>query len=146
MKNLFLILFILLSLNVRAEIPESIKVIGVYTLSIGLNAVGDALNDNGEKTWGHVSNATSYGLLLAAPFVLDIDKNKWAWYLASYISLRIALFNPIYNSVRGLPIGYYGTSSISDQFMQWTKPPTGIQMFGRSVFFGIGIAIPINEF
>lgn len=130
----------------KSRIPESVKVITVYTLSIALNAIGNGLDDDGHKEWGHACTAMSYGLLLATPFIFNVDKSNWGWYIASYVSLRIALFDPIYNSVRDLPIGYYGDSSVSDQFLQWTQPPTGLQMFGRVIFLGIGISIPINEF
>jgi len=130
----------------KQRIPESVRVITVYTLSIALNAIGDGLNDDGKKEWGHACNAMSYGLLLATPFIFNVDKSNWGWYVASYVSLRIALFNPIYNGVRGLPIGYYGDSSISDKFLGWTQPPPGLQLFGRAIFLGIGVSIPINEF
>lgn len=147
-KWFFIILFCL-SFNLYGQdkitIPESAKVIGIYTTSIVLNAVGDGLRDDGNKVWGHSLNVASTGLLLASPFIFNIKKNTWGWYLASYVCLRVALFDPVYNTTRGLPIDYIGNTSLWDKGLQKFNPPKGIHMFGRSVFFMIAIAIPINQ-
>ena len=129
----------------QSKIPESVKVIGVYTGSILLNAIGDGLNDSGDKGWGHACNAASVGLLLSSPFIIDYDKSKWGYYLASYVSLRIALFDPSYNLTRGLPVTYIGNTSTWDKGLQKLSPPDGL-MFGRGVSFIVGISIPIKEF
>lgn len=129
----------------KKSIKEPLKVIAVYSGSIILNAVGDGLNDNGEKGWGHACNAASIGLLLTSPFIIDYNKSKWGYYLASYISLRVALFDPSYNLTRGLPITYIGNTSTWDKGLQKLSPPDGL-MAGRGVSFIVGISIPLKEF
>lgn len=133
------------SLPIKKKIPEPVKIITIFAGSIILDAMGDALCDNDEKVWGHGFQAASIGLLLASPFILDIEKGKWPWYLASYISLRIALFDPIYNSTRGLPMDYIGDCSLWDKGLQEFNPPGNSLLWGRSVFLIVGISIPINE-
>ena len=167
MKKLILITILILSCQIlssqmRCEYPkynkkllgkswiqnnsESLKAIGLFTGSIILEAVGDGMNDNGEKVWGHALQAASTGLLLATPFLLDIDKDKWGWYFVSYISMRIAIFDPCYNLTRGLPMDYVGSTSIWDKTIQGFDPPPGANLWGRSVFLIVAISIPINEF
>jgi len=155
MKKIILILvtlFICFSINCQSfgkytskdKIPESVKVIGVYAGSIILDAIGDGLNDEGKKQLGHACNAASVGLLLISPFIIDYDKSKWGYYLTSYVSLRIATFDYIYNTTRGLPLNYIGHTSTWDKVLCKMNPPN--TFLGRGVFLTVGIAIPIKEF
>jgi hypothetical protein len=100
-----------------ARLWQPAKVITVYTSSIVLNAVGDGLNDSGSKQWGHFCNAASIGILLTSPFIIDYEKSKWGWYLTSYTSLRIALFDYSYNLTRGLGLNYIGGTSTWDRVL-----------------------------
>ena len=125
---------------------EAFKIIGILAGSVILEAAGDGLSDNGQKVWGHALQAASTGLLLATPFLLDIDRSKWGWYFAAYISMRIAIFDPCYNLTRGLPIDYVGSTSIWDKTVKGFDPPPGANLWGRSVFLIAAISIPINEF
>ena len=127
----------------KKKISEPVKIIAIYSGSILLNAIGDGLNDSGEKQWGHACNAASIGLLLSSPFIIDYDKSKWFWYLASYTSLRIGLFDYTYNTTRGLPLNYIGGTSTWDKVLKKMNPPD--TYMGRGVFLTIGIAVPINE-
>jgi hypothetical protein len=155
MKTIIAILILSFSLSVIAQdynpykkewrYKEAVKTIALFSSSIILDAVGDGLNDNGQKVWGHALQATSTGLLVASPFILDVDKSQWGWYAASYISLRIGLFDPAYNLTRGLPVDYVGNSSLWDKTIREAKSPGGLLMMGRSIFFTVGIFIPINE-
>lgn len=124
---------------------EAFKTITLYSTSIILSGIGDGLNDSGHKPLGHAMNATSTGLLVASPFILNVEKGTWGWYAASYISLRIALFDMSYNTARGLPIGYVGNSSIYDKVLQKAKAPPALINGFRAFYFTVGIAIPINE-
>ena len=127
----------------KKKIPESVKVITLYSSAIILNAIGDGLNDSGEKQWGHACNAASIGILLTSPFIIDYEKSKWGWYLTSYTSLRIALFDYSYNLSRGLPLNYIGGTSTWDKVLKEMNPPD--TYMGRGVFFIVGITIPINK-
>ena len=118
-----------------SEKLNNLKLIGIYTASILLNGIGDGLNDSDHKTTGHIINSLSIGLLVASPFLLDYDKRKWYWYLATYISLRIGLFDIAYNLTQGLPFGYSGTTSPTDKlYSSMHINPT----IPRSVFFCFG--------
>jgi len=128
---------------VKEQKSQAWKVIAVYSGSIIFNAVGDGLNDSGEKQWGHFCNAASIGILLTSPFIIDYEKSKWGWYLTSYTSLRIALFDYSYNLSRGLPLNYIGGTSTWDKVMKQMNPPD--TYMGRGVFFIVGITIPINK-
>jgi len=162
MKKLILIILTALSISVSAQDynpyiqdltpierewkhKEAVKTIALYSASILLDAVGDGLNDDGSKVLGHALQATSTGLLVASPFILDVHKYNWGWYAASYISLRIGLFDNAYNITRGLPMGYVGNSSLWDKAVDQTKSTEGWIIAGRSFFFLLGFTIPINE-
>ena len=127
----------------KHEIPESVKVIAVYTSSIVLNAIGDGLNDSHNKQLGHFCNAMSIGILLTSPFIINYDKSKWGWYLTSYVALRIATFDYTYNTTRGIPLNYIGGSSTWDKGLKRLNPPD--TYMGRVVALTLGIAIPINQ-
>src|SRR6056297_3250259 len=73
------------------------EILGIFASSILLDAVGDGLNDRGDKVWGHGLNAASTGVLLASPFIIDIELEKWRWYAGSYMLMRIGLFDFTYN-------------------------------------------------
>ena len=125
------------------KIPQWVKVTSIYAGSIILDAMADGLRDDGNKEWSHALEAGSIGLLLASPFIIDYDKSKWGWYVASYVTLRISLFDPTYNLTRGLGWNYVGTTSGWDKGLQ--KVPDHFMNFSRGVSFVIGISIPINE-
>jgi len=127
----------------RIQIPEPVKVIGLYTASVVLEAIGDGLYDDGQKQLGKSLQAVSLGMLLVSPAVLDMDRDNFWWYLVSYVSLRIGLFDYTYNVTRGLPLDYIGDSSYTDKVLQEFNPPH--QLMVRGVFFTLGIVIPINE-
>jgi len=162
MKRLIFLILIFLSINcysqtdsvnvqINYQTPKNyhsskklnnLKLIGIYTASILLNGIGDGLNDNNHKTAGHLLNGLSIGVLISSPFLLDYDKEKWYWYLATYTSLRIGLFDIAYNSTRGLPFGYSGMTSPTDKFYNSMHLNPTIP---RSVFFALGISIPITK-
>ena len=121
---------------------EAWKIIGIFTASTVLDAVGDALNDNGKKTAGHLCNALSIGTLLSYPLIGKVDREKWWVYPISLLFIRASIFDPTYNKVRGLPINYVGNSSLTDKFQQKQGPIGG---YVRSSFLIVGFALPLNE-
>jgi len=129
----------------RWKLSEPAKVILLFSSSVILEAIGDAKYDQGQKELGKLFQAASVGLLVASPFLLDINKSKWGWYFASYVSMRVALFDPVYNLSRGLHMGYTGNTSFWDKGVQMFDPPYGMKVFGHSVIFIFAISIPINQ-
>jgi hypothetical protein len=158
MRTTLTILLLVLTVSLQAQkwntkegsgfkIPESAKVITIFVTSIALDAVGDALNDQGKhKDIGHLCNALSVGTLLMSPYFVDIKKDKWYWYLASYATIRLAIFNPIYNETRGLPFSYVGNSDFIDRGTKSLNMPNGMQNMWRGYSLIIGFAIPIAYF
>lgn len=128
------------------EKDYSWELLGIFASSILLDAVGDGLNDRGDKVWGHGLQAASTGVLLASPFIIDIDLSKWGYYLASYVTMRIALFDFAYNATRGLPLDYVGNSSLWDKGLQEFRPPLGGQVWGRGVSLGFSLGFIFCEF
>jgi hypothetical protein len=151
MKNQLIILMILLSVSridaqystVKKSFSEPVKIIALYTGSIILDAAGDALNDSNHKDWGHLCCAASVGILLTSPFIIDYDRSKWGWYLTTYVSLRIALFDYAYNISRDLPLNYIGTTS------NWDKMTGGMKSSQLSICrcgaLAVGISVPITK-
>jgi hypothetical protein len=128
--------------SVKQDKNESWKVIALYSGSIILNGIGDGLNDANHKTAGHLFNAASIGTLLVSPIVFNYQKDKWYWYLLSYISLRAGLFDITYNLTRKLSYNYIGSTSITDKFYN----SLGVYpIYPRAIFFVIGFVIPIIQ-
>ena len=144
MKKLLTILFLLLTLNLSAQKHEAWKTVGVYSSSILLEATGAGLNLSGHQDWGHVLQASSVGVLITSPFIIEYQKEKWGWYIASYVGLRVGLFDYALNAAAGLPLDYRGDSNFWDQAINELNPPNNA-FFGRAVFFTVGFAIPFNE-
>jgi len=148
MKQLISILLIFVCLTSYAQYnPRKAKQdnwirLGLFTGSIVLNAVGDGLNDSGNKDWGHICNAASIGLTLSVPLFIDVEKDKWYWYLLEYTFIRFAVFDYSYNLTRGLPLEYHGTSNYYDRI--WGEQQS--LLLTKSAFLTIGIAINFTQF
>jgi hypothetical protein len=145
MKKLYILLFILsFFVQSNGQNKDAWKLIGLYSGSIVLNAVGDGLNNDNHKTAGHICNAGSIGLLVASPLIIDYNRKKWYVYALTYTSLRISLFDPVYNSTRGLPLNYIGSTSLWDKYLGVFKPSDGF-LFGRGCIFIFSVTFPIQE-
>ena len=149
MTKIPIILLCLLTFTTQAQDPARIhkgdpqKIIISYVASIALNAVGDALNQKGEKGWGHACNAASIGILLSTPFYINYDRKDWYKYILSYTFLRIGMFDPIHNAVSGQPLTYVGGDNLWDKTVSKVSP--GGMTFIRGCSIVVGVAIPINE-
>lgn len=125
----------------KASRNEGWKTLAVYGSSIILNGIGDGLNDSGKKTTGHLFNAASIGVLLGSPFILEY-KDKWYKYVISYTTLRVGFFDYSYNTTRGLPLNYIGTTSITDKAYRKFGGPGFIRP--ANMIFGIGFTLKIK--
>jgi len=117
-----------------------VKIAGLYAASVILNGIGDALNNSNKKTVGHICNGASIGLLVASPFLVKYNAKKWYWYLASYVSLRVGLFDVTYNTVRGLPPSATGTTSPTDIIYNKAEINPNVT---RSLCLSLGMSIPL---
>lgn len=136
-----LLILLLLAVPVKGQTlkhGEAFKAIGLLGTSVVLDAVSDGLYDKGDKVLSHTLEACSTGLLVMSPFLIKTD--KWWWYAASYISFRIALFDPVYNITRGLPVNYIGNTSAWDKALKKFDPSDGF-LFGRVVMLTFAVTI-----
>ena len=119
---------------------DKIKVIGLYSAAIILNGIGDGLNNTHQKTMGHIFNAASIGVLLTTPFFIDYDTKKWYWYLLTYTSLRVTLFDAAYNVTTKQPIDFIGSTAITDKIYKMAD------FYGASKAMGlvVGLTIPFR--
>jgi hypothetical protein len=134
-----------LSINKPEKIIKNnpLRIILVYSSSIVLNGIGDGLNNNNHKTWGHACNAASIGVLLASPFIIHYDKHKWYVYLLDYGFLRFSLFDASYNIANNQRYDYIGTTAGTDIIFH--KAPPNFRTFSKGISMIMGISLPINE-
>jgi len=116
------------------------KIVGLYSTAIILNGIGDGLNNTNSKTMGHIVNAASIAVLLTTPFFIDYDKSKWYWYLLTYASLRLSLFDAAYNVTTKQPINFIGSTAITDKIYK------KMDVYGASKTMGlvVGFTIPFG--
>ena len=160
MRKIATILFIICFVPLAAQNPGDVtfntkgnatRIILTNAGAVTLNAVGDALRDEAWAThnstlskWGHLANAGSVGLTLTLPLNQGFDTREWIWYVVSYAAMRVAIFDPVYNLVRGNEWNYHGTSSNWDRILGEIDPGDGL-IVARGVAFSIAVTIPIHE-
>lgn len=153
MKNLCSIILLVLSLTASAQHKEAIKSIAINSSIVALEAIGDGMLDQGRSEGnqnmmvaGHALQAASVGLLLAKPLLQDLTKEQWIKDIMSYGFIRVGTFNIEYNTTRGMPAGYVGSTSLYDRGLRKLKSPNSWIVGGQMWFLTVGIAIPFNEF
>ena len=127
-------------------LKKNARPLGIIAYNIGtvaLGSVADGLYDEGHKEWAHALHAVEVGALISGPFIFNIKLNEAGWYIASYASMRLALFDLGYNATRGLPALYNGSTSWYDQIM--SKVPEHGRAFIKTIAFTVSVSIPINE-
>jgi hypothetical protein len=145
LEYILIALFLVVSLQLSAQRDGKWLLNSMYVGSVVCNGIGDGLNDNGHKDWGHVCNAVSISFLVLTPFVYDFTGDRWWKSVVKYGFIRVGFFDWVYNTTRGLPLTYIGSTSYWDtKFMQKIKPPDGFA-FGRVVFTTVGFSIPITK-
>jgi len=147
-KNLiFILLFIPLALQAQEKrefsIPEPVKAIVLLGGSVVCEAIADGMYDNGNKGPAHALGAASVGMLLTYAVWNKKENHEPLWAIPAYISFRIALFDPIYNTTRGLPINYVGSTSTWDEMINKINPGDGL-IFLRCVILTFGIYFTIQ--
>jgi hypothetical protein len=162
MKRIFIALIIILfstsvfsqgELYIKSKRQSRNKIITTLAIqagSVAINAIGDGLLDKGRyegdqslMVYGHALRAASIGTMLTIPLVIDSKKDLLP-FIGSYLFIRAATFDPVYNAVRGVPWNYHGDTSIWDKgWNEVNMPPLG-EVWVRSWSFAIGVAIQIN--
>ena len=159
MKKIFIILLLLISISANCQYKyhqhrkearnKAITTLAVQLGSIALEATGDALLDRGRyegnqnmMSWGHALQAGSVATLFTLP--LFLEKQDVLPFVGSYLFLRAGTFNPIYNSVRGVPWYYNGSTNVFDKAWASLNPPPFGKAWFNSLSIIVGVSININ--
>jgi len=142
MKKLLTIILLGCVLSSSAQDWKRGLAIASYHLgTVALGAVADGLYDDGNKEWAHTLHAAEIGAVIGGPFIFKVQKSEALSYILSYGFIRLSMFDTFYNSTRGLPVLYNGTTSLYDKSMN-TIPPHG-KAWIKSWSLVVGFAIPI---
>lgn len=92
--------------------------LGLYTMSIVTDAIGDARFDIGYKKNGKFYQAVSIGALLGTLSFSEYSlKNGWK-VIITYSLLRYSMFDYTYNYTRDLPLEYRGSTTNYDNTLK----------------------------
>ena len=106
--------------------------------AVALGSSGDGLNNRGIQTWGHLLKAIEIAALLWLPFIFGLSAiNEGAALFASYICIRVGLFDYIRNVTAGQSLWYMSGTNWWDKLMS-KVPPHGL-MFDRIIFMIAGV-------
>ena len=144
MKKFLLISLLSSCLIAQAQRGTAFKVLGTAFVWATLNGIGDGLNDNGNKTAGHVVNALSYAALITGTVWSEPERKDWLRHIVIDGGIRYVCFDPAYNLTRNLPVTYVGTTAGIDKAM--TKVPAGFRTFTRGVVLCGTVGFTFNEF
>lgn len=111
--------------------------IGLITTSVVAGALGDGLNSRTKYSSGHALCALSYASLIALPFVV---KPNWK-FPVSYILLRYALFDAMYNVGAHRKLNYIGGKNYYDESIG--KVPGSV--INASKILSLGVVIYLNR-
>jgi len=110
--------------------------ISLITTSVVAGALGDGLNSRMKYSSGHALCALSYASLIALPFVV---KPNWK-FPVSYILLRYALFDAMYNVGAHRNLNYIGGKNYYDESIG--KVPGSV--INASKILSVGVVILLN--
>ncbi len=89
-------------------------------LVIAYDAVGDALRAKGKQIPHHILEVV--GVMMWFLILVFLVRGKLEWHdrlIVMYITLRIAIFDVIFNVIKGNKWSYVGKSSIYGMVMSW---------------------------
>ncbi len=97
----------------------------LFMLVIVYDAVGDALRAKGFQIPHHILEVIGVSMWFAIVILIARGDLEWSnKQLVMYITLRIAIFDIIFNVIKGNKWSYVGTSSIYGIVLSWfTKLP-----------------------
>lgn len=109
---------IVCTVHAQSRAPDTTRrehkwiVTSLCAASVVSSALGDGLNSRTKYKSGHLLSALSYATVLAIPFV----SNKPSWrYPATYLLLRYALFDALYNVGAHRNLNYIGGKNYYDE-------------------------------
>jgi hypothetical protein len=120
-------------------------------LLILLEAISEGLADRGKKTIAGIMEFFYRAMVTFVVFAwlinFDIFYVKYEnlfYIIGGYLLLRFAIFDIVYNLVRGLPFFFIGTTKVFDKTWQWFFKVTGFPVnhfFAMTKFLLLLIAI-----
>jgi hypothetical protein len=144
MRAIAIILIILTctsAVQAQDSIPRknhTLVVMSLITASVVSGALGDGLNSRMKYSSGHALSALSYATLIAVPFV--INKPNWK-YPVSYLLIRYALFDALYNVGANRNLNYIGGKNYYDESVG--KMPLGV--LHTTKIISLGVVILLNS-
>lgn len=140
MKKITIAILLLLPMLCKAQDTtrrnHPILEIGLITTSVVAGALGDGLNSRMKYSSGHALCALSYASLIALPFVV---KPNWK-FPVTYILLRYALFDALYNVGANRNLNYVGGKNYYDESVG--RIP--LSVLNGTKIASIGIVILLN--
>ena len=92
----------------------------IFLVLILWDAVGDALRAKGKQIPHHILEAVSVALWLLIAVIVARGWLEWRdSQIVMYITLRIAIFDVVFNIVKGNKWSYIGESSIYGRVLTW---------------------------
>jgi hypothetical protein len=120
----------------------------IYVLLLILfNAVGDALQERGDKSAGKILHDAETLFWLAFPLIVIRTKMapiEWWQVIAGYIFLRFTFFNPLHNWFKGMPLSYIGKVSWFDKLCNKFGAPDFGWWTARIISLLAGIGALLN--
>jgi hypothetical protein len=121
----------------------AVRVITTLTAWSILNGIGDGLNDNGNKGFGHSVNALSSAILISGMIWSQPDKKDLLNTLISAAGIRFVTFDYAYNLTRGLPLEYTGTTSPGDKLQK--RVPANFKTLTKATVLCFTLGFTFNE-
>jgi len=144
MKNIIIILLLFFIPFAGQSQPKNrgLKIVTTFTAWSILNGIGDGLNDNGHKGYGHAVNALSVATLVVGLIASEPDLREIIPYFVSVTGIRYASFDASYNLTRHLPYDYIGTTAPGDVFL--AKVPGNFRTFTKGITLITTIGFTFN--
>lgn len=109
-------------------------------LSIITGAVGDGLFDRDEKFLGKLLKDLEILIFLFIPLLFNDYAIIWGYFFLGYIGIRFALFDYIYNLIKGNKLTYISNTGWLGKFMTKLNAPPYAWLFARIIFLIAGIS------
>ena len=151
MKKANIIILLILGMSVSAQnynpfyleekndewrFKEAAITLAVNFVSVGLDAVGSSFIQQGRTEYGYMMRGMSKFTLVARPFLSNMNRNDWGWYISSYILLNMSVYENIHRLTGGTEC--YFTHL-------WGNTPKKHKLAFETLYFGVSVAIPLTS-
>lgn len=107
----------------------------LLTLLVIWDAIGDGLRAKGKQVPHHLLESVSVALWLF--LLVIVARGRLEWHdrlIVMYITIRIAIFDVIFNVIKGNKWSYVGTSSIYGIVLSWFTNLPRVKESGRLIW------------